>query len=113
MDGAFQKTIALVALVILILGLILVAILLIVQANSQVFPPYSSTCPDYWDLDAKTGDKCMNIRNLGNTAIAGCKQLQPSYFTGSNADCDKLTYATHCNITWDGITNNGKLKKDC
>ena len=27
--------------------------------------------------------------------------------------CVKLDYATHCALTWDGITNNPHLKKQC
>ena len=39
MLGAFQKTVVIVALVVLVVALIFIAIMLVIQANSQKFPP--------------------------------------------------------------------------
>lgn len=119
MLGGFQKTVVIVALVILILCLILVAIMLVVQSENAVWPPYSSTCPDYWNLEGipgtNDGEKCVNQYKLGNTSVKGCNTLIPdaSTFKGTDGECNKYTYAKKCQITWDGITNSRLLKKDC
>ena len=119
MLNAFQKTVVIVALVVLAIALIFVAIMLTVQANSDNFPPYSSSCPDYWNMENSSGsdgsDMCINTKSLGKVGNEGCKQLDPnnSVFSGSSGDCNKYTYAKSCGITWDGITNNEKLRKTC
>ena len=122
MLGAFQKTVVIVALVVLVVALIFIAIMLVVQANSQKFPPYSSSCPDYWNMEKTPGsddsdgtEMCINSKSLGKINHSGCKQLDPnnSIFSGSSGGCNKYTYARACGITWDGITNNEKLRKTC
>ena len=116
MLGPFQTTVCIVAIVILVIALIFVAIMLIVQANSDNFPPYSSSCPDYWNMVKQDGsDMCINDKSLGNVSHTGCGQLDPnnSIFTGSSGDCNKYTYAKKCTVTWDGITNSEKLRKTC
>ena len=122
MLGAFQKTAVIVALVVLVVALIFIAIMLVVQANSQKFPPYSSSCPDYWNMEKTSGsddsegtEMCINSKSLGKINHSGCKQLDPnnSIFSGSSGGCNKYTYARACGVTWDGITNNEKLRKKC
>ena len=125
MLGAFQKTAVIVALVVLVVALIFIAIMLVVQANSQKFPPYSSSCPDYWNMEktsesdesdeTESSEMCINSKSLGKINHSGCKQLDPnnSIFSGSSAGCNKYTYARACGITWDGITNNETLRKKC
>tara|TARA_X000001036_G_C20665428_1_gene800557 strand:+ start:1344 stop:1703 length:360 start_codon:yes stop_codon:yes gene_type:complete len=119
MLGGFQKTVLIVALVILILCLSLIAIMLVVQSKNSDWPPYSSTCPDYWNLESipgsDDGEKCVNQYKLGKTSVSGCNVLIPdaSIFKGSDGECNKYSYAKKCQITWDGITNNRNLIKDC
>lgn len=119
MLGAFQKTVVIVALVVLVIALIFVAIMLVVQANSDNFPPYSSSCPDYWNMeqsdDDDGSDMCINSKSLGKVNHSGCKQLDPnnSLFSGSSGDCNKYRYAKTCAVTWDGITNSETLRKTC
>jgi len=113
MLGTFQQTVAFVAVVILIVVLIIIAIMLAVQVNNQTWPPYSSTCPDYWDI---SGNKCINMHTtvIGNSDISGCKQFSLKAFSGDDSGCHKYNYATnYCNLTWDGITNNHHLHKTC
>jgi hypothetical protein len=119
MLGTFQRTVVIVALVVLVIALIFVAIMLIMQLNGDTFPPYSSSCPDYWNMEKSSGadgtDMCINSKSLGKVGNSGCKQLEPtnSMFSGSSGDCNKYTYAKTCGVTWDGITNNEKLRKTC
>ena len=118
MLGPFQKTVSIVAICILVLALIFVATMLVVQLNNPgKFPPYSSTCPDYWNMETQDDgtDVCVNSNNLGKIEHSGCKQLEPnnSIFTGDSGDCNKYNYAKQCSVTWDGISNSQHLKKTC
>ena len=118
MLGPFQKTASIIAIVILSISLIFVATMLVVQANNPgKFPPYSSTCPDYWNLEQQDNgqDVCVNSNNLGKIENEGCKQLHPnnSIFLGDSGECNKYTYAQTCSVTWDGITNSQHLKNTC
>lgn len=118
MLGPFQKTATMVAIGVLVFALIFVAIMLVVEANNPgKFPPYSSTCPDYWNMEQnKNGkDVCVNNNNLGKIQNKGCRQMQPdnSIFSGDAGECNKYKYAKACTITWDGITNSQDLKNNC
>ncbi len=116
MLGPFQSTACIVAITILIVALIYVAIMLILQSNNDKFPPYSSSCPDYWNMVKQNGvDMCINDKSLGEVSNQGCGQLDPnnSLFSSGSGDCNKYTYAKTCNITWDGITNSEELRQNC
>ena len=117
MLGPFQKTITMIALSILFVALIFVAVMLVVQANNPgKFPPYSSTCPDYWDMKKEDDTHvCVNTNNLGNIDHGGCQQMEPhnDIFKGSSGECNKYRYAKECGLTWDGITNSQDLKNTC
>jgi|TARA_R110001599_G_scaffold347716_3_gene574271 hypothetical protein len=116
MLGTFQKTVLIVALVILVLGLIIVAIMLLASASDAKWPPYSGTCPDYWNLEnipgTNGGEKCVNKFKLGlGKSQSNCKNFVPQ--SGSGSGCTKFNYANSCQVTWDGITNSNKLRKNC
>ena len=116
MLGSFQKTVLIVALVVLILGLSIVAVMLVASASDAKWPPYSGTCPDYWNLeDIPDGDgaqQCVNQFKLGmGKNIPACKKFTPQ--TGSGSGCTKYNYSNACKVTWDGITNSSSLKKNC
>ena len=111
MLGAFQNTVVLIAVVVLIIVLIFVGFMLMISSNDQKWPPFSSTCPDYWDI---SNNHCTNMHSvyIGND-IKGCNKFKTNHFKGDNAKCNQLTYATHCGLTWDGITNSPSLHKKC
>lgn len=116
MLGSFQKTSVIVALVILIVALIIVAIMLIASSSDQKWPPYSGTCPDYWNLEkdpsGNGNEKCVNQFKLGlGKSQPNCMHYTPQ--SGSGGGCSKFNYATTCQVTWDGITNSNKLRKNC
>ena len=108
MLGDFQKMVAMVALCILVVVLIILAIMLIIQKNDEKWPPYSSTCPDYWDV---SNNVCISPNDAIGNNKKGC-QSNSTLVSDTNG-CVKLDYATHCALTWDGITNNKHLKKQC
>ena len=105
----FQKTVLIVAIVTFILCLILIGISLN-NAKNQSWPPIVPSCPDYWTVDGSGNTaKCINIQNLGTCPVGGdSKHLIMDFntdeFTGDNSSCAKYTWATNCNISWDGNT---------
>jgi hypothetical protein len=109
MLGNFQKTAVIVALVILILGLTTVAVMLVMSARDEKWPPYSGSCPDYWSL-SKDGTKCKNINNIGK-GTGKCNTLRPA--SGEGSGCYNYNWAKQCHVTWDGITNSDTLKDTC
>ena len=78
--------------------------------NNETWPPVIPQCPDYWEID-ETGDKskCKNTLKLGTCAASSGTDYQlvdfnTPEFTGENALCAKYSWASKCNISWDGIT---------
>lgn len=109
MEG-FQKTVLFIAIVILIIALIFIGIALYYSDAKQSWPPLVPNCPDYWNIDGSGNNTtCTNIRDLGTCqAKSGDKHLVMSFntpaFSGDNSACAKYTWATKCNVSWDGIT---------
>ena len=106
----FQKTVVIIAIIVLLICLVAIGIAL---AYSKVnsYPDNPPTCPDYWTVDDSDPDKirCMNVQNLGKCpAPAGSSYLTldvgSAPYTGSRGNCAKYTWATNCEIAWDGIT---------
>ena len=109
----FQQTVIIVSIIILLLVLAVIGILLYRAKYSQQFPPVLPNCPDYW-LDNSTGDasSCYNTLNLG-VKSSSCSQtmdFSTAAYAGKPGMCKKKKWANDCNITWDGISNNDKLK---
>lgn len=101
MNG-FQKTVLIVAIVILTIALIFIGFAL-GYAQDDKWPPMIPGCPDYWEIDGSGNNTtCTNTLNLGtcNTVM----NFQNAPYTGSNGDCAKYTWANKCGVTWDGIT---------
>ena len=115
----FQKSVATVAIVILIITLCFIGIALYRQAYNSDYPPVLANCPDYWDV---SGNLCINSRipplgrtNAACTDIASvCKGTQCMDFTkpqwnNASSKCQKYHWAKTCNLTWDGISDNASL----
>jgi hypothetical protein len=103
----FQKTTLIIAGVLLIICLITLSIILYYASNSQVWPPFVASCPDYWI--EKNDGTCINPKNLGNCGTFMKDTETPKNFNvapyiGSNGDCQKQMWANSCNVSWDGIT---------
>ena len=107
--GSFQKTILIIALIILILALLFIGIT-IKQANKEQWPPIIGDCPDYWMDVSGNGSQCVNVKDLGTCKpdTIGTKHttmdFTTSAFTGANGLCSKYTWANKCGVSWDGIT---------
>lgn len=108
--GGFQKTILFAAVIILLVALLLIDFALSSATNNQTWPPMVPDCPDYWTIDGSGSNAtCVNVQNLGTCpAPSGQQYLTMNFnnspYTGSNGTCAKYTWATGCDISWDGIT---------
>ena len=108
--GGFQKTILFAAVIILLVALLLIGFALSSSTNNETWPPMVPQCPDYWTIDGSgSNTTCVNVQNLGTCpAPSGQQYLTMNFnnspYTGSNGTCAKYTWATGCDISWDGIT---------
>ena len=124
MLGSFNKTVLIVACVLLILGLILIGVFISKNIEKAAYPPVVGDCPDYWDVSYNSDNIKTCTSNSINTSTgttrtpfngttASCQSYPVSNFTnaGTSVDdiiCAKYTWAKECNIHWDGITNNSQ-----
>ena len=104
----FQKTVLIIAVVLLIIALILFSVLMV--QSSKKYPPLTANCPDYWvDLSggvSNGGTACFNVKNLGKDSCKKKMNFTDDFWTGDKGGCNKQTWAKGCDLTWDGITNN-------
>jgi len=49
--------------------------------------------------------KCVNIHGLGLDTCNKIMDFTTEEYSGTQGLCNKQTWATNCNITWDGVTN--------
>lgn len=105
----FQKSVLVVAIILLIICLVLIGIALYNNKYSTEFPPVVANCPDYW-IQKPTTDQnsitCYNIKNLGKSQCEKTMDFSGSTWTGNEGLCNKFRWASTCNLTWDGVTNN-------
>ena len=96
----FQKTVLIIALIILSFMLFFIALAMKGLNKSQKFPPEIAECPDYW---IRSGNVCVpgpSKHNCGlcrstNEADSKCKE-----FTGEK---NKKQWAQDCQVEWDGL----------
>ena len=112
--ASFQKIVATIAIVLLIICLIFIGIALTKNKNTSQWPPILGACPDYWVDTSGNGSNCVNMRDLGTCTTGGngvpvgshmAMNFNSALYTGSNGTCAKYTWANKCGITWDGITS--------
>jgi hypothetical protein len=107
--ASFQKIVLIVAIVVLIVALVIIGIAL-TYASNDTWPPMIPGCPDYWVMDGSGNNAtCTNIKDLGTCpSNSNEKHLVMNFndpiYTGTNGLCAKYTWATNCNVSWDGIT---------
>ncbi len=106
----FQKTILIVATVVLIITLVVIGIYLSKAKKEEYWPPMVGSCPDYWvDLDGN-GTSCFNKNRLGTCNLPSksdknTMDFTKSPFIGQDGTCAKYKWANKCGVTWDGITS--------
>jgi hypothetical protein len=111
--AGFQKTVLMIAIVILIISLIIIGVAMS-YATDKNWPPYIPQCPDYWVMDGSGNDtKCINVKNLGVNRCTTANTPGYRNFTintykafgeSDDANCRKFTFARDCRVSWDGIT---------
>ena len=125
----FQKTVIIVATVLLICCLIFIGVSLYQSKYSAQFPPVTGTCPDYWvdvgagkdlgsDKKGKTHCVAPGYSNDGkdisppihgygnNTGNCKSKWVSSKEPLSQSDVCDYKKWANKCNVSWDGVTNN-------
>jgi hypothetical protein len=111
----FQKIVATVAIVILIIALCFIGIALYRQTTSSNYPPVIANCPDYWDV---SGNLCINSMDLGKAKCTApsnvckgskCMDFSTPQWNNTSSMCQKYKWAQGCDLTWDGITDNASL----
>jgi hypothetical protein len=117
MLGNYNKTVLVVASVLLIFGLVIIGFFITSTQKNSTYPPVIGDCPDYWDVGYDTNKKkiCTNRRSI-NSGLASpedCRAYPVDLFSASGTSdndiiCEKNKWAKRCNIHWDGITNNSQ-----
>ena len=103
----FQKTVVVIALVMLVLVLVVIGYALYTSKTNDGFPPVLGDCPDYWIANNDgTNNLCLNVKNLGRNECAKTMNFNVFPWLGNDGLCNKSKWARSCDLTWDGITNN-------
>jgi hypothetical protein len=105
--ASFQGIVIILAIILLIIILILIGLLMAKSKNTEQWPPLIGACPDYWVDTSGNGANCVNVKNLGKCIIANDPEtmdFSTSEYTGDQGLCNKYTWATGCDVSWDGIT---------
>ena len=110
-DPSFQKTIIVVAVVLLIGALMFFGATLSNAKSEEDFPPVVAKCPDYWvaenDENDDTKTICKNVQNLGNVACQS--EINFADYENLQTSCDKSKWAKMCNLQWEGITDKDDI----
>lgn len=110
--NSFQKTVFIIAIILLIVLLCIMGYNLYFKSYQMAFPPVVADCPDYW-LDKSDGDssKCVNVKNLGKVGNRWCPgsddfmDFSSEMWLGPAGLDRKQAWAKYCDLQWDGVTN--------
>lgn len=110
---SFQKTVLIIALIVLSVMLIFIALAMKGLKNSQEYPPEVSECPDFWTKNSS--GVCKPMSGLNSNTNKPFKRYDPNkeeWVVDTTKECnaytkdvDKAIYAKTCGIEWDGLTN--------
>lgn len=124
MDNFYMIVIT-VAIIALILVLTYVGMIMAYGEGTTTYPPQSTTCPDYWEVNEDTKCKIPNDegKNIGSMYESGLLvdsvKETPGFDEGqdvidfSHVDwkasgqeiCAKQTWANAHGVVWDGVSN--------
>ena len=96
----FQKTVLIVAAVMLVISLVVLAGLIKSAVVDVEWPPQVATCPDYWTGDGK--GKCDSLKGQNSGTSSGHINVTSKAFATPEHRCD---WARSHSVTWDGITD--------
>lgn len=75
--------------------------------ETKPFPPFTSKCPDYWDVVGKR--KCKNTKKMGiclhgdGTKDSDIMDFNDPIFQGKKGKYYKCSWAKKCKLSWEGI----------
>jgi len=109
----FQKTVLIIALVILSISIIVLSIFISRKDDEKTWPPESSTCPPYYDIsNNSSGTFCIdNNFNIHTTvvdisgAVAGgnCGKFYVQSKAGTKMNSkQKCDFVQKCKVNWEG-----------
>tara|TARA_B100001059_G_scaffold178038_1_gene178643 strand:+ start:7791 stop:8102 length:312 start_codon:yes stop_codon:yes gene_type:complete len=96
----------------LVVMLVFIGYIISKGQSEKEFPPVVPKCPDYWTI-TEDGKSCVNTLGLGSCNSESTVLIDDPArdWNGSSGLKNKCEWAKGCNLTWDGITNNGRI--DC
>lgn len=101
---SFQKTVLIIALIVLSVMLFFIALAMRGLKKSQGYPPEIAECPDYWTKD--TDGKCTPSPSYNTpTAKDNTKCSEFPGEDGLTSEEVKKNFSAACTLEWDGITN--------
>jgi hypothetical protein len=104
----FQKTVLIVALVILTICIIFISTVISKNESKKLWPPETGTCPPYYIVSTDdSGVSCKRDPNgpkIGEIS-GSCDKLNLSQGTNFISDKSKCEWSNTCKIQWDGISS--------
>ena len=103
----FQKTVLIIALVILTIAIIFISTVISKNEANKVWPPEVGTCPPYYIVSTEDGVKCKrdpNSPRIGEDNQS-CNMLNLKDGNNFISDKAKCEWANSCKIQWDGISS--------
>ena len=98
----FQKTVLVIALILLIISLVVIGLLIKSATLSAKFPPEIGKCPDYLTAQLSNGTlTCTNPQNLGTCG----NDFTPVGGSDEGSIISNCKAAKKCGLTWDGVTD--------
>jgi len=99
----FQKTVVIIAILILSILLILIGVSLSKSdAGGTQWPPIIGDCPDYWVDVAGNGAACMNTHNLGTCNLINAEKM---YSDQANTNSIGNTLTEYTDVSQDQCKN--------
>lgn len=96
----FQRTVLIVAAVMLVIALIALGTLMRSATESVQWPPQTESCPDYWE-EMGPG-KCQSIHNQNVGQSSGNINITAKGLATPQQRC---AWAMKNKVAWDGITD--------
>ena len=81
---------------------------------SRRFPPWVSSCPDYWTQNsdgscmkakANGNETCGNTSSITNNLSANYSAINPSAKLQQLSWVDKCKWSRLCNVQWEGVSD--------
>tara|TARA_B110000444_G_scaffold222081_1_gene223806 strand:+ start:723 stop:1091 length:369 start_codon:yes stop_codon:yes gene_type:complete len=111
----FQKTVLIIALVVLSISIIVLSIFISKKDDEKTWPPESSTCPPYYDISKNVlGTLCNNSFDMGTkdtdisgVEISGHPNKCGNFYVKSNSGVimnttQKCDFVKKCKVNWEG-----------